>query len=118
MSTTSAEARPRVSTEHIEITPGVCGGKPRIAGHRIKIQHIAIWHERLGQTPQQIIAEHPTLTLAEVHAALAYYHDHRAQIDSDIRADEEFAENLRAGAPSVFEKLGHRNGADDSLPSG
>ena len=33
---------------HIEITPGVCGGKPRIAGHRIKVQDIAVWHEIMG----------------------------------------------------------------------
>jgi uncharacterized protein (DUF433 family) len=118
MSTTSVEARPRVSTEHIEITPGICGGKPRIAGHRIKVQHVAVWHERMGMTPQQIVAEHPALTLAEVHAALAYYYDHREQIEADLRAGEEFADKLRAGAPSVFEKLGHRNGADDSLPPG
>lgn len=118
MSTTPTEVRPPVSTEHIEITPGVCGGKPRIAGHRIKVQHVAVWHEHLGMTPQQIVADHAALTLAEVHAALSYYHDHRAQIEADIRAGEEFADTLRGGAPSVFEKLGHRNGADDSLPPG
>ena len=99
MSTTSAEARPHVSTEYIEITPGVCGGKPRIAGHRIKVQHVAVWHERLGKTAQQIVAEYPTLTLAEVHAALAYYYDHREQIDADIRAGEEFAEQLQPAPP-------------------
>jgi uncharacterized protein (DUF433 family) len=27
---------------HIEITPGVCGGKPRVAGHRIRVQDIAV----------------------------------------------------------------------------
>jgi uncharacterized protein (DUF433 family) len=53
MSTTTHEALPRVSTEHVEITPGVCGGKPRIAGHRIKVQHVVVWHERMGLTPQQ-----------------------------------------------------------------
>ena len=29
---------------HIEITPGVCGGKPRIAGHRIRVQDIVVWN--------------------------------------------------------------------------
>ena len=33
--------------EHIEITPGICGGKPRIAGHRIRVQDIVIWHEQM-----------------------------------------------------------------------
>jgi uncharacterized protein (DUF433 family) len=36
-------------SEHIEITPGICGGKLRISGHRIKVQDVAIWHKRLGQ---------------------------------------------------------------------
>src|ERR1043166_7346994 len=43
-----------VICEHIAITPGVCGGKPRIAGHRIKVQHIAVWHERMGMSPDEI----------------------------------------------------------------
>ena len=34
--------------QHIEATPGVAGGKPRIVGHRITVQNIAIWHERMG----------------------------------------------------------------------
>lgn len=88
-----------VSTEHIEITPGVCGGKPRIAGHRIKVQHVAIWHERMGMDPEKIVEEYPQLSLADVHAALAYYYDHRDQIDAEIKEGEEFADRLRAEAP-------------------
>lgn len=37
-----------IISKHIEITPGICGGKPRIVGHRIKVQDIVIWHERMG----------------------------------------------------------------------
>ncbi|NCS50625.1 MAG: DUF433 domain-containing protein [Microcystis aeruginosa BK11-02] len=40
-----------VLTQHIEVTPDVCGGKPRIAGHRIKVRDIVIWHERMGMSP-------------------------------------------------------------------
>jgi uncharacterized protein (DUF433 family) len=104
--------------EHLVLTPGVCGGKPRIAGHRIKVQHVAVWHERLGMTPDEIVSQHPGLTLADVHAALAYYFDHREEIDADIRAGEEFADRLRAGQPSIFEKVRQRNASDHSLPSG
>src|SRR5436190_20220999 len=74
-----------VSREHIIRTPGTCGGKPRIAGTRIKVQHVAVWHERMGMSPDEIVSAYPHLTLADVYAALAYYHDHRAQIDADIR---------------------------------
>jgi uncharacterized protein (DUF433 family) len=105
---------------HITIRPGVCGGKPHIAGHRVKVQHVVIWHERLGQSPEEIVATYPTLSLAEVHAALAYYFSHRAEIDAEIRADEEFVAELRAGAgPSPLEqKLKERHAQDDSLPPG
>jgi uncharacterized protein (DUF433 family) len=49
--------------QYIEVTAGVSGGKPRVAGHRITVQDIAIWHERLGRTPDEIAAEYD-LTLA------------------------------------------------------
>jgi uncharacterized protein (DUF433 family) len=69
--------------QHIAITPGVCGGKPRIAGRRITVANIAIWHERLGKSADDIATEYD-LTLADVHAALAYYFDHRAEIEEWI----------------------------------
>jgi uncharacterized protein (DUF433 family) len=104
--------------EHIVITPGVCDGKPRIAGHRIKVQHIAIWHERVGMSPDEIVAEHQGLTLADVHAALAYYWDHKDQIDGDILADERFVAALQAESPPSLlqQRLASRNAANDSLP--
>jgi uncharacterized protein (DUF433 family) len=109
---------PSVSAEHIEITPGVCGGKPRIAGHRIKVQHVVVWHERMGQSPDEIVSQHPGITLADVHAALAYYWDHREQIDADIREGQAFADKLRGGAPSILEKVRQRDASDDSLSPG
>ena len=45
---------------------------------------------KIGKSPDEIVAEHPGLTLADVYAALTYHYDHRARIDADIRADEEF----------------------------
>jgi uncharacterized protein (DUF433 family) len=97
-----------VIAEHIVLTPGVCGGKPRIAGHRIKVAHVAVWHERERLSPAEIIAQHPGVTLGDVHAALAYYHDHRDEIDADIRAGEEAAERLAAEQPSLLDKLAAR----------
>ena len=45
---------------HIEITPGVCGGKPRIAGHRIRVQDIVIMHDRMGKDPYEIVNDYPS----------------------------------------------------------
>ena len=95
---------------HIEITPGIAGGKPRIAGHRITVQNIAVWHERLGKSADEIAAEYD-LTLADVYAALAYYFDHRAEIDRSIAEGEAFAEELRRRTPSKLrQKLQERKG--------
>lgn len=48
----------RIPARHIEMTPGVAGGKPRIAGHRITVQNIVIWHERMGRIAHEIAAEY------------------------------------------------------------
>ena len=84
---------------HIVQTPGVCGGKPRVAGHRIKVQHLAIEHEMQGMSPDEICDAHPGLTLSQVHAALAYYYDHEAEIRADIEADEKFVEEFTQQHP-------------------
>ena len=94
-----------VVTPHIEVTPGVCGGKPRITGHRIKVKDIVIWHEKMAMSPDEIIYHHPTINLADVYAALAYYHDHREEIRQDIESSENFAKQLQGDKPSLVEKL-------------
>lgn len=99
---------PPVIAEHIVITPGVCGGKPRIVGHRIKVSQVAYWHERAGLCAAEIVGEHPGLSLADVYAALTYYHDHRAEIDTDLRAGEEAYQRLAGQQPSLLDKLAAR----------
>ena len=49
-----------------------------------------------GQTPDEIVRSLRHLTLAQVHAALAYYFDHRDAILQDIRDDEDFVREFRA----------------------
>jgi uncharacterized protein (DUF433 family) len=108
-----------VIAEHIGVRPGYCGGEPHILGHRIKVRHVAVWHERAGMSPADIVATYPTLSLAAVHAALAYYYDHREEIQAAIAAEDQFVEELKATAgPSlVQEKLKQRHATNDSLSS-
>jgi uncharacterized protein (DUF433 family) len=80
---------------YIVKTPGICGGKPRIAGHRIHVQDIVIFHERQGLSPDEIGSVYPQLSLAKVYAALAYYHDYREAIRRDMAGDEVFVEEFR-----------------------
>ena len=109
-----------VIREHIVATPDTCGGKPRIAGSRIQVKHIVVMHERQGMTPEAIVSEFPHLTLADIHAALAYYHDHREAVNADIRAEREWYEEMKATQPSLLrEKLQARktDTPDDPLSS-
>ena len=96
---------------HIEIVEAPGGPKARIAGHRIRVQDVVIWHERLGMSVDEIVDAYPTITMADVHAALAYYWDHRAEIDGAIAADRAFAEDFRRAHPGPLdEKLKRRRG--------
>ncbi len=109
--------QPTIEKTHIEATPGTCGGRPRIAGHRIRVQDVVVWTEQ-GQSPDEIVADFPQLSLADVYAALAYYHDHREEIDRQMREDDQFVERMRAQAgPGLLDQV--RSGARraDSLPS-
>jgi uncharacterized protein (DUF433 family) len=90
---------PSPGPERIVSTPGTCGGKPRIDGHRIKVEHIAVCYKRMGMTPDEIVTELPTITLAQVHAALAYYYEHQQQIGTDIEEGKRFVEELKAKSP-------------------
>ena len=92
---------------HIESTPGTCGGKARIAGTRIRVQDIVFWTEE-GRSPDEIVAAFPHLTLADVYAALAYYHDNRGLIDQQIRDDDADVSRLKLEASPGF--LGRSRG--------
>jgi uncharacterized protein (DUF433 family) len=81
-----------VDTGHIAIDPEILGGEPHIAGHRIGVSDVAIWVTYHHLSPVEI-AERFHLTLGEVHAALAYYYDHKDEIDRDIiETDRQAAE--------------------------
>jgi uncharacterized protein (DUF433 family) len=75
--------------QRIEQTDGICGGKPRIVGHRITVQDVVVWHERLGWSVDQIASEYD-LSLADVYAALAYYFSHREEIDRSLEESRAF----------------------------
>ena len=95
-------------------TPGICGGRPRIDGHRIQVEDVAIWHERMGMSPDEIVSEYPSITLADVHAALAYYYENRERIDADIDAAKRYAEEMKAkSGPS---RLQGSSGQSRSMP--
>jgi uncharacterized protein (DUF433 family) len=81
----------------------VCGGRVCIAGHRVRVLDVVVWHEHQGMSPDEIVTQVPSLTLADVHAALAYYFDHMEEIQEEMRAERSEAEEFRRTHPSLVE---------------
>jgi uncharacterized protein (DUF433 family) len=112
------------TTKHIESRDGVCGGKPCVTGTRIRVWDIHVWHDLRGQSPEEIVALYPQLSLADVHAALAYYLDHRETIEQQAEKERaEVAQMEAAQEPSRFAKLRDEllkgnDGNGDSISSG
>lgn len=93
---------------HIVHTPTVRGGRPRIAGRRVTVADIAIWHIQQKISVSEIVAEYD-LTHAQVYAALAFYFDHKSEIDGQTEDDSNLAESLRTQCPSkLTAKLSER----------
>jgi uncharacterized protein (DUF433 family) len=70
--------------------PGLRGGRPCIAGTGVSVRRIAILRS-MGETPEEIVESYAGhLSLAQVHAALAYYYANQAEVDADIAAENAF----------------------------
>ncbi|MEZ2232833.1 DUF433 domain-containing protein [Microcoleus sp.] len=87
-----------VSVEHIEMTPGIRGGKPRIVGTRIAVEDVMLMHLKIGYSLLEIATKYD-LILAAVYDAMAYYYDHRQEIDIQIAEDDAFVDEFRRQNP-------------------
>jgi uncharacterized protein (DUF433 family) len=77
----------------ISTSPKIGEGRPFIEGTGVTVQRIVGWY-KLGRSPEEIVETFGHLTLAQVYAALSYYHANRELIDAQIVADEEEARLL------------------------
>jgi uncharacterized protein (DUF433 family) len=71
----------------IEQTPGICGGRPCIAGTGVSALRIAGWY-KLAWTPEEISRRIGHISLAQVYAALAYYHANQEAMEAEMAAEE------------------------------
>lgn len=94
-----------VTRKHIEIVEGAGGPKARIVDSRIRVVDIVEWHERQRMSPFEIVHEFPTITIADVYAALAYYWDNRGDIEVKMAQDERFAEEFMSQHPSRLHEM-------------
>jgi uncharacterized protein (DUF433 family) len=101
--------------QHIAATPGVAGGRPCISGTRIRVQDIVIRTE-LGDSPDEVVVAYPHISLADVYAALSYYHDNREMIDQQIRESEALVAHMRAqSGPGLLDRVPKINDDDATI---
>jgi len=79
----------------IAINPEIRHGKPYIAGTRITVHRIVNWYKQ-GYSPEEIADEYEHLSLAQVYAALTYYHANQSEIEVDMAAEDAEIERLEA----------------------
>ena len=104
--------------ERISVSPTICGGKPCITGTRIRIQDIYIWHELQGLSADDIVSRFPQVTMADVYAALAYYWEHREEIERQMQEEDALVKEMkRKYASPLEEKLGRTDAQEHPLPS-
>ena len=97
MSTTLTEIGTLIARD-----PAFRGGRPFVAGIGVSVRAIAI-DSNGGLSPEEIAADRPVLSLAQVHAALAYYHANKAEIDADIDAESRaYEEGAAAEAATIL----------------
>jgi uncharacterized protein (DUF433 family) len=69
-------------------SPDICGNRPRIADTRITVGRIAtLWKQ--GLMPEEIADNWGYLSMAQVYAALTYYHANREEIEQALQQDRE-----------------------------
>ena len=84
-----ATTTPQTAYAHINKDPKVCGGNACIDGTRIRVMDIVCLLQE-GHVPEQMLNVFSApLTLGQVHAALAYYYDHRDEIEVAFAEEDE-----------------------------
>jgi len=78
-----------------------------LVGTTMKVVELVMAHRAHGWSPEELHFQFPSLSLGQIHAALAYYWDHQDELDADIDRRSRYAEKMRrdAGPSAVADKL-------------
>ncbi len=68
---------------------------PMIAGTTMKVIELVLDHLAYGWSPEELHFQHPSLTMGQIYSALAYYWDHKAELDQDIERRLQFVEQVQ-----------------------
>jgi len=75
-------------------------GVATIAETTTKVVELVLDHLAYGWSPEEIHFQHPSLAMGQIHSALAYYWDHKAEIDSDIERRLQKVDEIRTHLPT------------------
>lgn len=78
--------------EHITLAEN---NVPMIVGAKMKVVELVLDHIAYGWSPEELHFQHPDLTMGQIHSALAYYWDHKAEMDEDIERGLQAVDELR-----------------------
>ncbi len=73
---------------------------PLIAGTRVKVIELVLDHLAYGWSPEELHFQHPHLTMGQIYSALAYYWDHKAELDRDMERRLQRVDQLQQTSPS------------------
>jgi uncharacterized protein (DUF433 family) len=81
-----------LSYPHVELDSR---GIPILSGTSLKVVELVMAQQAYGWSPAELHFQHPDLSLGQIHSALAYYWDHREELDADIEQRSRFVEQMR-----------------------
>lgn len=92
------------SYEHVQLD---ANSVPIIVGTNMKVVELVMAQLAHGWSPEELHFQHPYLSLGQIHSALAYYWDHKAELDADIERRRQYteAERSKAGPSPLSNKL-------------
>ena len=85
----------QVTESHVELD---ARGRAWIKGENTKVIEVVLDRVAHGWDADEIHRQHPHLPLAKIHAALAYYYDHKGELDAEIERDVREFDAARAAA--------------------
>lgn len=90
--------------EHIKLNENQV---PMISGTTMKMIELIADHLAYGWSPEELRLQHPYLTMGQIHSALAYYWDHKVELDQDIEKRLQRVNQIQQEVPpsSLVEKL-------------
>jgi uncharacterized protein (DUF433 family) len=94
----------RIKYPYIVWKKGVRRGVPAIEGTGNQVMDIGVRYHLLENSPDEVLAAYPDLTLSQIYDALSYYHDHKEEMDKEWKDSLEKVDEIKKGHKSILEK--------------